>query len=440
MSDEERARQLLARAADSAEDQDLLPAVRQAAVRRRRQRRTGVALLCLLLLGGAVGGSTTLAGHRAPVQPVTLEPAPSGGPVPAPSPSGGPVSAPSLGAPQATALPAAARGRFLVGSAAFSTAATGWVVGARCTGTTCSTVVERSTDGGASFAPVGRLGFDLTPSDVVARVVSLVAADDHDLLVVEQGVTTAVEISHDGGVTWSPLALPGGPLAVVNPAGGAGRFWLAAVPAPLTDASRTHLLLVAAGTGSVTPVATAPDNYGTVAVEGGTAYLTGPDRRLVVARPGSVITRALPGCGHVQPGAGLLLLSCQTGAAAGSGPKQAWSSADDGRTWTRRADPPFGGDLGGLLPLTSRRWLLGTAGGASSLLLTVDGGVSYRSVLSFGDGGAGLTDLAFTDPLHGVVVHGRPDLSSGDVAHRDFGLYVTADGGSSWHQAPITGG
>jgi len=434
MSDEERARQLLARAADSAESRDLLPAVRQGAVRRRRQRRTGVALLCLLLLGGAVGGSTTLAGHRAPVQPVTLEPAPSGGPVPAPL-----LSAP----PAEQEIPTAAQRRFLVGSAAFSTPSTGWVVGARCTSTTCSTVVARTTDGGASFAAVGRLGFDLTPTadqHVASRSVSLVAADDHDLLVVEQGVTTAVEISHDGGVTWTPLALPGGPLAVVNPAGGAGRFWLAAVPAPLTDASRTHLLLVAAATGSVTPVATAPDNYGTVAVEGGTAYLTGSDRRLVVARPGSVITRALPGCGHVQPGAGLLLLSCQTGAAAGSGPKQAWSSADDGRTWTRRADPPFGGDLGGLLPLTSRRWLLDTGGGASSLLLTLDGGLSYRSVLPLGDGGAGGTDLAFTDPLHGVVVDGRPDLASGDAPHPDFGLYLTTDGGSSWHHAPITGG
>jgi len=268
--------------------------------------------------------------------------------------------------------------------------------------------------------------------------VQLTAADEQDLLVVEQAAgPAALELSHDGGATWSPLMLPGGPYATVRAAGAAGQVWLAAVPAPISDSSPTELLRVEARTGSVTPVATAPAGGASLSVEGGTAYLTRSDRRLVVARPGSVLTRVLPGCGLVEPGGGLLVLSCQNDAAAGSGFKQAWSSADDGGRWTRRADPPFGGELGGLLPLTSRRWLLDTTGGASSLLLTVDGGASYTPVLTFGDGGAGLTDLAFTDPLHGVVVHGRPDQADGDTPHPDLGLYVTADGGRTWRGVPV---
>jgi len=347
--------------------------------------------------------------------------------------------------PPGTPLPEAARDRFLVSSAAFSSASSGWVVGPSCRRTTpCRTLVQHTADAGRTWSVVSELGVDLSPNpDVEAPVASvrLVAADERDLLAVAQhGYDVTGLVSTDAGRSWQAPSIPG----VTNPsgvlaAGGEGRFWLLVTDRATPDGP-VHLFRLVPGA-PATAEGTIP-GASSLAVSDDTAYVTSPDGRLVVTTAtGTTTDRTLPANGGVStvPGGGLVL-AAQNSAAAGSGPKQAWSSSDGGRTWSRLPDPPYGGDLGGLDVAPGGREFLTTGGGDSALQTSDDGGRTWRRVLAFPDGGAGLGDLALPDATSGYLVHGRPDLAGTGNQGRDLdslidalGLWATSDGGRTWH-------
>ena len=70
---------------------------------------------------------------------------------------------------------------------------------------------------------------------------------------------------------------------------------------------------------------------------------------------------------------------------------------------------------------------------ASWLFYSGDAGSSWRIVHTEDDGGMGWADLGFTIATDGVVVHGPAD-ADGNSTQRPGQLFLTSDGGTTWHQ------
>src|SRR5262249_9643128 len=113
-----------------------------------------------------------------------------------------------------------------------------------------------------------------------------------------------------------------------------------------------------------------------------------------------------------------LLAQTVTNIAAG-GPTNTRVSADGGRTWRQLAHPRVSGGLGlpGFLD-SDHAWWPGrpsppTPPTLAALWRTTDGGRSWQQLLASGLPEFGFPgQLAFTDPLHGVLVFMSPDHRS----------------------------
>jgi hypothetical protein len=135
-------------------------------------------------------------------------------------------------------------------------------------------------------------------------------------------------------------------------------------------------------------------------------------------------------------------VACLGGSAAGSESKELFISRDGGHTYQRPPDPPFGGDGAELAMPASTTVLLGATSGATEVYRLAPPDSLWTTPLSFSDGGAGLSDLAFVDPAHGTLVHvgaiGALRISGMANPPPNLGnLYLTDDGGVDWHLVPI---
>ena len=77
--------------------------------------------------------------------------------------------------------------------------------------------------------------------------------------------------------------------------------------------------------------------------------------------------------------------------------------------------------------------VIAAVSGASWLDRSSDGGRRWRTVLTYGDGGAGWADLGFTSALDGAVIHAPAPLTS--IGQ----LLLTDDGGRTWRATSFTG-
>ena len=67
------------------------------------------------------------------------------------------------------------------------------------------------------------------------------------------------------------------------------------------------------------------------------------------------------------------------------------------------------------------------------LYRSTDGGATWTTAETYGDGGIGFNDLGFTTATQGVVIHGLP----GPPADFASQLLMTTDGGATWAVMPI---
>jgi photosystem II stability/assembly factor-like uncharacterized protein len=139
-----------------------------------------------------------------------------------------------------------------------------------------------------------------------------------------------------------------------------------------------------------------------------------------------------------------LAILCAGGVAAGSEGKKAYVSTDGGRTFHQIAAPPFSGDVGEFAAASRTTLLMTAQSGASFVYRTSGTDSRWTTPLVIGDGGMGFYDLDFTDALHGAVIHGPAAfvfLTAGQMnLLPDPGeLYLTNDGGNSWHRVVIVG-
>jgi photosystem II stability/assembly factor-like uncharacterized protein len=435
-------------------DWELLRSRRSRRVRRRRLE----ASLAVFVLAGAVIGlvSGTRAGGQQRRDDVVVTPATA---------DPRPTATSDVLMPTVTGRPGTFdRNRFLPDTAAFTSGSEGWVVGARCSTSACRTDVDHTTDAGATWSTVGHLAVDLTPSAgfaVPVGQVHLVVANNRSLLADEErGYAAGLQVSNDGGHTWTTPTLPGlGPLLLADVAATSDSFWILASDQGV-DRRRLDLYRLDFRSSDATLVGHYPPDStlssAPSTARDGVAYLTTYGSTALVILGSRGTTRAtLPhrGCPPAVSSTGDLVLGCQDGAAAGSGGKLAWLSTDRGTSWIRLPDPPFSGDLVDLTEISSGRYLLNTSGGASMLTLTTDGGRSWRDTLAFGDGGEGIHDVDFPNGQDGYAIHGGPrsgELTSaqeGGVGSAQYaegqryaaldGLYATTDGGASWHHVAL---
>jgi hypothetical protein len=135
-----------------------------------------------------------------------------------------------------------------------------------------------------------------------------------------------------------------------------------------------------------------------------------------------------------------LVLTCLGPPAMGSQAIEVLISHNGGRTFRRLPNPaPIG--LGAEVAMAGPTLVLGTRNPAATWLeRAVSPGASWSTPFEAQDGGAGLADLAFVDPLHGAFVYCPAPFAVdyfGPYGAPGGEIYLTDDGGSSWSPVHI---
>ena len=170
---------------------------------------------------------------------------------------------------------------------------------------------------------------------------------------------------------------------------------------------------------------------GTAAVLDSRSVLLTTNGGLTVARRATPGTPQYFGAGSVAVTSpeGLALLCVGPGFAGGA-EKLLYTSPDGGVHWSKAGTPSSEGDVEALAGSGSDL-VLATASGASWLDRSIDGGRTWTTVVTYGDGGMGWADLGFTTPADAVVVHGPAD-NVGNSDGRPGQLLLSSNGGATW--------
>jgi len=350
------------------------------------------------------------------------------------------------------ALPA-----FLAQSITFTSNKDAWLLGAARCATRWCTTVRHSTDRGGKWAmvtaPIASIG-----SKTTTQISELRFANQADGFAFNPGLW----VTHDASAHWHRVNLHGAVLALAT---STTEAYAAVAPCwPFTSttcSSPSRLYRSPVGSdawyevrGVALPQSASPT---VLDVRGSAVYLLLASQNYFIgARDGLHFVKFGEPCpsSHTGPGYGPadlavssamdLAILCGGGVAAGSESKKAYVSTDDGRTFHQIATPPFSGDVGELAAASPTTLLMTAQSGASFVYRTSGTDSRWTTPLEIGDGGMGFYDLDFTDAVHGAVIHGPAALlflSAGQInLLPDPGeLYITNDGGNSWHQVVLGG-
>lgn len=350
--------------------------------------------------------------------------------------------------PPGSTAPPLARDRFLVASAAFSTPEHGFVLGAACHDT-CTTRLLVTMDGGRTWTARASLPVDLTPTTDIEALTAqsqLLAADEQHLLVVStDGRGFQATASSDGGRTFSPLALTSSPMHSLRASADVGGFWLLPATGPDLDHPIGRLARL---TLKSRLIDLGPISPGLLAAAADATWLVQDQDETSVTeltKDGVRHERGRAPCsGRLVTDGERLLEACQKGAAAGSSFVQVFASSDFGRTWTARTAPRLMASTGGLVSARGDRWVLSNSLGPSPVRISDDAGSSWRPASTSLGVDPGGSYPAISDGQHGVLVAGDPatygrvnQTPDGAAALRDFGVWMTSDGGDSWRHVAV---
>jgi hypothetical protein len=246
----------------------------------------------------------------------------------------------------------------------------------------------------------------------------------------------------DGGKHWTSASAPSGSIlslatidgqvlvltAKASPGGGLGPATL--LRRPLAGGSWS----LVASVGQVDlldPTDLIATQRKTAALLAGTSVLVTNDGGLTLTHHATPSTPPgfTPAAVTVNATGGLALL-CVGQGYTGHTDKQIYTSVDGGAHWTTAGKPSSEGD-GGTLASSASNVVLVTASAASWIDRSHDGGHTWATVKTYGDGGLGWADLGFTTALNAVVVHGPAD-TPGATDARPGELLLSADGGATW--------
>jgi photosystem II stability/assembly factor-like uncharacterized protein len=123
-----------------------------------------------------------------------------------------------------------------------------------------------------------------------------------------------------------------------------------------------------------------------------------------------------------------LALLCTGQGYTGHTDKTVYVSGDLGATWKLAGHPASAGDGGMIAASAPGHLTIATTSAASWLYYSADNGKTWRTAVTYLDGGQGWNDLGFTTTRDGVVIHGHP--AYGDMPGQ---LLLTDNGGLTWH-------
>jgi hypothetical protein len=127
-----------------------------------------------------------------------------------------------------------------------------------------------------------------------------------------------------------------------------------------------------------------------------------------------------------------LFLLCAGNPGAGSEDKIVLFSSDGGvHAAATSAAPARGGIASGIAAASTAVVVVPASSGASYVYRSADGGHTWGTPLTEGDGGVGYYDVGFTTATQGVAVYGNPAV--GGFAST---LLMTRDAGATWN--PVT--
>jgi hypothetical protein len=179
--------------------------------------------------------------------------------------------------------------------------------------------------------------------------------------------------------------------------------------------------------------------YGGISAQAGVAAVPDGSSVLVIVNGGLTVTRHATPCPAaggpfpqvtsvaVEAPHGLALL-CAGQGYTGHTDKSVYVSGNLGATWKLAGHPASAGDGGMIAASAPGHLTIATTSAASWLYYSADNGKTWRTAVTYLDGGAGWNDLGFTTVSDGVVIHGHPTY--GDVLGQ---LLLTENGGLAWH-------
>lgn len=358
-------------------------------------------------VGRSAGASPSVSGS-APAPPAVTVPASADRP-------GGPVPA-----------------RFRAASVTFVSTREAFVLGtAPCTHAPCTSIV-RTRDRGVSWrglpAPAVPLG---QPGGTSPAVWGIRFATPEHGFVFGNGLW----VTTDGGARWSSARYPGGSimsleiisrqvLAVTMRRGPAGHARWALSRRPLAGGPWTALVRQPTAIGSIATQARVA-----AIIDGSSVLVTGNGGRTITTHPLPCTTSALPVPTSiaVQAPVGLALL-CTGQGYTGHTDKTVYVSSDLGASWKLAGHPASPGDGGSIAASSPGHLTIATTSAASWLYDSADNGKTWRTTVTYPDGGQGWNDLGFTTTDDGVIIHGHPYY--GDMLGQ---LLLTENGGQTWH-------
>lgn len=311
----------------------------------------------------------------------------------------------------------------------------GWAIGAApCAAGSCTTIV-RTRDGGRSWAAVPAPPADLTGLRFSSASVGYAFRSSADA----RSPASSLHSTADGGATWRPIGDRDLRISALEP-GSAGVFAYGAQPRGLLQVTPTAVTALP-GADQL------PSGASSLAVHGRFAYVAiGPvfqaasPPAALLAYDGSTVSRRrlpctsaeLSGLALATSGDEDLALVCGGEPSAGSQKKEAWTSANGGRTWDRAGDPPSSGYVDSIAAVASGTFVTGSR---SPVRVTRDGGRSWPVAYNGADGNqsgdAGYRAVGFADAEHGFAVPaGGPDTPEIDL---------TSDGGRTWTPSRFEG-
>lgn len=299
------------------------------------------------------------------------------------------------------------------------------------------TSIARTLDRGASWrglpAPVVPLGEPYTSTGPAVWGIRF-ATPQHGFV-----FGNGLWVTTDGGEHWSAVAYPGGAILSLETID----HQVLAVTARHGPGGLTGWALSrrALGGGPWIRIAALASNSGAggIATQAGVAAVADSSSVLVTSNGGLTVTRhaaPCPAAGSpfpvvtsvaVEAPHGLALL-CTGQGYTGHTDKTVYVSGDLGATWKLAGHPASAGDGGMIAASAPGHLTIATTSAGSWLYYSADNGKTWRTVLTYLDGGQGWNDLGFTTTRDGVAIHGHP--AYGDMLGQ---LLLTGNGGLAWH-------
>jgi photosystem II stability/assembly factor-like uncharacterized protein len=328
---------------------------------------------------------------------------------------------------------------FEADSASFASAQAGYVLGSRrCSLLPCQALLEKTANGGATWAKVAAPNVKLVPpfTTTPATAVSTVRfANKNDGWLFNPGLWQTT----NGGKSWRRVALSG-EVAALAVSGGEAYVSIHNADGSFVTAK---LYKSAVGSGAWTQVrGVAPQNdltafghsaWAGVAPDLWTTVNSGRTwAKLSFKCPAGVLSPSAVAAS--SPSDIAIACSDQGYPQPGFSIKEVFTSTNGGKTFRLQGKPSQAGQVYQLamVPGNPKVLTLEAASGATFLDRSVNGGKTWTQA-EFFDGGTGMRDLAYVSATTGYTVH----VSDSPALAYGLGLLKTTNAGKSWRTVKI---